>query len=152
MDKPQARRETVKLKVAYGENLGALEKAIQEAIAYRAYEHFSGRGRGHGHDLEDWFQAESDLAKPEGVQISEAGGQWIVQARAPGFRAEELQVGASPCKVIVWGQAVERQSTGTKSSRQLLGEIELPSAIIPEKAIATLSGDSLEVRVAKEPA
>jgi hypothetical protein len=30
----------------------------REVIARRAYEIFEWRGRAHGHDLEDWFQAE----------------------------------------------------------------------------------------------
>jgi hypothetical protein len=30
-------------------------------IARRAYELFLARGRGHGHDIEDWLQAEQEL-------------------------------------------------------------------------------------------
>ena len=33
----------------------------QEQIAKRAYEIFSTRGGEHGHDQEDWFQAEQEL-------------------------------------------------------------------------------------------
>jgi hypothetical protein len=33
-----------------------------EEIARRAYELFLARGGAHGHDLEDWFQAERELA------------------------------------------------------------------------------------------
>jgi HSP20 family protein len=150
VDKSPARREPVKLKVASGERLGELERAIQKAIAYRAYAHYSQRGRGHGHDLEDWFQAESDLVKPGNVQISDGGKEWIVQAKAPGFKAEEIQLGASPRKVIIWGLAAQPLSADEKYPQQLLGEIELPSAAVPEKSSATLMGDLLEIRVSKE--
>jgi hypothetical protein len=34
---------------------------ITEAIANRAYELFLARGREHGHDLDDWLQAEQEL-------------------------------------------------------------------------------------------
>ena len=36
---------------------------IQEAIARRAYELFLARGEEHGHDLDDWLQAERELAE-----------------------------------------------------------------------------------------
>jgi hypothetical protein len=36
---------------------------INEAIARRAYELFLARGAEHGHDLDDWLQAERELAE-----------------------------------------------------------------------------------------
>ncbi|TMJ71995.1 MAG: DUF2934 domain-containing protein [Alphaproteobacteria bacterium] len=36
-------------------------RAIQDEIARRAYEIFEQRGRLHGHDLDDWLQAEREL-------------------------------------------------------------------------------------------
>jgi len=150
VDKSPARRESIKLRVDHGETLGELEKAIQEAIAYRAYAHYSQRGRSHGHDLEDWFLAERDLVKPGNVQISDGGKEWIVQAKAPGFKPGEIQIGASPRKVIIWGQAAHPLSPEEKYPQQLLGEIELPSVAVPEKSSATLAGDLLEIRVSKE--
>lgn len=35
--------------------------AVHNKIARRAYETFEQRGRLHGHDLDDWLQAERDL-------------------------------------------------------------------------------------------
>jgi hypothetical protein len=36
---------------------------ITEAIARRAFELFVARGQQHGHDIDDWLQAERELAK-----------------------------------------------------------------------------------------
>ena len=36
---------------------------INEAIARRAYELFLARGAEHGHDLDDWLQAEREFAE-----------------------------------------------------------------------------------------
>ena len=36
---------------------------VTEAIASRAYELFLARGGEHGHDLDDWLQAEQELLK-----------------------------------------------------------------------------------------
>jgi HSP20 family molecular chaperone IbpA len=150
LDKSSARREYLKLRVAHGETLGELEKVIQRAIAYRAYAHYSERGRSHGNDLEDWFRAEGELVKPESVEILDGGNEWIVQARTPGFKAEEIQIGASPRKVVIWGQTAHALSPEEKYPQQLLGEIELPSIVVPEKSSATSAGDWLEIRISKE--
>ena len=34
---------------------------LEEAIRYRAYEIYEGRGRQDGRDLEDWLQAEAEI-------------------------------------------------------------------------------------------
>ena len=44
---------------------------IQLAVARRAYELFESRNREHGHDWEDWFQAESELLRPVSTAVSD---------------------------------------------------------------------------------
>jgi hypothetical protein len=39
----------------------AAEANIEEEIRIRAYELFEARGRGDGHDVEDWLEAEADI-------------------------------------------------------------------------------------------
>lgn len=150
MEKVPASGQPTKLTITHGEELGELQRDIQKAIAYRAYELYASRGRSHGHDLEDWLHAESDLLKPAEVQITDAGAQWIVKARTPGFSAGEIRIGAAPRKVVIWAQASRPGSTASRYAQQLLGEIELPSAVKPEQASATLTGEFLEVRLPKE--
>ena len=41
-------------------HLGSLE-LTEEIIQQRAYHLFEQRGREHGHDLEDWLQAEAEI-------------------------------------------------------------------------------------------
>jgi hypothetical protein len=43
-------------------------------IARRAYELYEQRGRDHGHDLDDWLQAERDLRGAVSVTIPVTGG------------------------------------------------------------------------------
>lgn len=45
---------------------------LQLAIARRAHELFEARGREHGHDLDDWFQARSELLCPVSFAMSES--------------------------------------------------------------------------------
>jgi hypothetical protein len=39
------------------------ERPSQEEIAARAFQHFEEHGAVHGHDLDDWLQAESELVE-----------------------------------------------------------------------------------------
>lgn len=45
------------------------EPAYNQEVRVRAYELFEQRGREHGHDLDDWLQAEAELARPARSQI-----------------------------------------------------------------------------------
>ncbi|MGH9448169.1 MAG: DUF2934 domain-containing protein [Terriglobia bacterium] len=144
------RRESTKLRVVYGQDLGNLDRAIQKAIAYRAFDLYAGRGRSHGHDLEDWFQAERDLIKPGNVRVTDEGDKWVVQADVPGFDADSIQLGVAQRKIIIWGQTSRSDSAPPQYPQQLLGEIDLPSPVNPEKSSATLGGGELEILAPKE--
>ncbi len=41
------------------------ERITDGDIATRAFEIYCARGSGHGHDVEDWLQAERELRTPE---------------------------------------------------------------------------------------
>jgi hypothetical protein len=41
----------------------AAEESSGEEIRRRAYELYEARGRGDGHDLEDWLQAEAEITE-----------------------------------------------------------------------------------------
>ena len=43
---------------------GTSAGAPSNLIAQRAYQRFEQRGREHGHDLEDWLEAERELTGP----------------------------------------------------------------------------------------
>ena len=143
-------RESTRLKVVYGQDLGNLERDIQKAIAYRAYDLYAGRGRSHGHDLEDWFLAERDLIKPGNVRITDAGDKWVVRAEVPGFGADQVQLGVASRKIVIWGQAVGSTFGPSEYPKQMLGEVALPAAVNPEKSSASMNGDEVEILAPKE--
>jgi Protein of unknown function (DUF2934) len=45
------------------------EPSYNQEIRVRAYELFEQRGREHGHDLDDWLRAESEVTMPARSQI-----------------------------------------------------------------------------------
>lgn len=48
------------------------ERPHPEDVAHRAYELFKKRGAVHGHDLEDWFEAELQLVRERDVKFDGA--------------------------------------------------------------------------------
>jgi len=50
---------------------GSLE-LTEELIRLRAYQLYEGRGCEHGHDLEDWFQAEAEVFGKKSVGTAES--------------------------------------------------------------------------------
>ncbi len=126
-----------KLKIVSGNAMGALEESIQKAIAYRAYEIYQTKGRSHGHDIQDWFEAEHELLKPADVQITESAGVVSLRARVSGFQPGDVQIGVSPRRVVIWGEA---------GRAHMLGEIELPRTVDSTKASATLNDGVLDFR------
>jgi Protein of unknown function (DUF2934) len=46
------------------------QNATREEIEKRAYQLFEERGCRDGHALEDWIDAERELAKPESIELS----------------------------------------------------------------------------------
>ncbi|MGH9452270.1 MAG: DUF2934 domain-containing protein [Terriglobia bacterium] len=139
-----------KPKITFGDALGALEESIRKAIAYRAYEVYEARGRGPGNDMQDWFAAEGELIKANDVRIDDSGAQLSLRARVPGFSAADIQLGLSPRRLIIWGQAAGPPQSGSASGRrQMLSEIDLPMPVDPAKASATVSEDVLQLQAAK---
>jgi len=43
---------------------------VQELIRLRAYELFEQRGREHGHDLDDWLSAESEVIEAVASEVA----------------------------------------------------------------------------------
>src|SRR5262245_51316865 len=62
-------------------------KEFSQSVARRAYGYFEARGREFGHDLEDWFRAESELMRRVPIEIGEINGRITVRAEVPGFAA-----------------------------------------------------------------
>jgi len=58
---------------------------LEEQICRRAYEIYEARGREHGHDREDWLQAEAEIVRSREMAESDAGTSTreTKEARAP---------------------------------------------------------------------
>ncbi len=122
----------------------------------RAYELFESRGRRDGHDLEDWFHAESELLGPMPVEISDADEELIVRADLPGFREKDIEVRVEPHRLVISGkreQVHEQQKRKTiysdRKSDEVFRLVDLSEEIDPNKVKASLQDGTLEVELPK---
>lgn len=91
-------------RMADGESLLRRVGDLFDTLNRRAYELFESRGRRDGHDLEDWFHAESELLGPMPVEISDADDELVVRADLPGFREKDIEVRVEPLQLIISGK------------------------------------------------
>ena len=131
-------------------------KEFSRSVARRAYGYFEARGREFGHDLEDWFRAESELMRRVPVEVKEADGQITVRAEVPGFAADEIKVSVEPQRLFISGKsekATEEEGEQTLlsefRSNQFCRELRLPAEVEPDKTTAVLKDGVLELAFAK---
>jgi HSP20 family protein len=144
------------LKPVHPSDLFKRVQELQDLIARRAFELFDWNGKTLGHDLEDWFKAESELLHPVHVNVSESGGNVIVTAEVPGFTAKDLDVALEPRRVTITGKRETKEERKNEKtiyteirSDQVLRVIDLPAGVDTDKAAATLKDGVLELRMPK---
>jgi len=132
-------------------------QSVQLAIARRAFELFEKRGREHGHDWEDWFQAESELLRPVSIATFESESRLSLRAYILGFGEGELQVSIEPKRVTILGRReVTVSQTGEEKidyidwyPDQVLRLIDLPTEIDPQGAVVELQAGLLKFELPK---
>jgi HSP20 family protein len=132
-------------------------KEFSQSVARRAYESFEARGREFGHDLEDWFRAESELMRRVPVEIKEAENQITVRAEIPGFTANEIKLSVGPRRLVISGKSEKAAEEEKKEqtlfsefrSNQFCRELTLPAEVDPAKTTAVLKNGVLELAFTK---
>jgi HSP20 family protein len=154
--KPHNLREPALFRTSDGDSLIRRMNSLFDTLNRRAYELFETRGRQDGHDLEDWFHAESELLGPMPVEISDADDELIVRADLPGFREKDIEVRAERHRLIISakrGQSHEDQTRKTiysdRKSNEVFRWIGLSDEVDPSQVKATLQDGTLEVDLPK---
>jgi len=130
---------------------------IQNMIARHAYELFESRGFTHGHDVDDWIEAEVDLLHPYRHDLKESVEAIVFRADLPSsFAADQLKVSVEPRRLTVSGErelevtCVGDVSTHVeKKTQRIFGVEELPVDVDPSRATAKLKGEILEIVMPK---
>ncbi len=109
-----------------------------DAIARRAFEIFEQDGWQLGHDLENWFQAESELFHPVFLDISETGNALTVKAEIPGFAEKDIKISLEPRRLTITGKRETREEKKEKKtlyteqrSNEIFRVVDLPKEVDP---------------------
>ncbi len=142
-------------------SLDSLFKQMSEwsnRIAKRAYEFFASSGFTNGHDLEDWFKAESELLKPVALDVKDSKDEFIVKAQVPGFDAKDLDVRLNGARLVIEGKHETKKEKKEKEGKTVYSErkceqiyrvVDLPAAVLADKAHAELKNGVLELKLPK---
>jgi len=128
-----------------------------DRIAQRAYELFTESGFTNGHDREDWFQAEQQLLKPVALEVKDTKDELIVTAEVPGFEAKDLEIRLNGSHLVIEGKhetTEDRKEKGRavyseRKSEQICRMVDLPAAVLADKAQAELKNGVLELKLRK---
>jgi HSP20 family protein len=130
-------------------------KSVFDLVARRAYELFEDRRCEHGHDIEDWFQAESEIFQPVTIEMGDPGDAYTAFAIVPGYRPEDLKISTEPRRLTICGlSCVENTESsgpqeGSHHAERFYFSISLPTEIDTAAVSADIRGDVLDVRLPK---
>lgn len=136
---------------------GEVDRLMLE-ISRRAHELFEARGSGHGHELDDWLEAERELCWPP-AEFAEGESEFVLSVGLPGFEPQEIEATLTPREVIVHahhGSARKGKRRGRVApswselrSDDLYRRIELPDDIDVAHARAALRHGMLRIILPK---
>jgi HSP20 family protein len=129
---------------------------VHELIARRAFEIFESNGGSPGHDLEDWFRAESELLRPVPLNVIELNGEYVVRAEVPGFGGRDIKISVEPRCLAVSGklQTNEEGENGRLirsawCANQIFRTLDLPSDVDTSTVSASVQDGILTVHLPK---
>jgi HSP20 family protein len=121
---------------------------ITQQLAKRAFQLFEERGCENGHDLDDWFKAETELLTPIPIQVKETAREIRIKAQVREFNEDEVAFNLEKNRLAIQGIKQTDSNNVTQSEsevRMIYGNISLPSEVVPQKAHATLKNGTLEI-------
>jgi HSP20 family protein len=131
---------------------------IYDSIARRAFEIFDNNGKSLGHDLEDWFRAESELLHPVHLEMAESDDNLTVRAEVPGFSTNELEISVEPRKLTILGKHETQEESkkgrtiySERCAKEILRVVHLPAEVDSLKVSAILKDGVLNIDLPKAP-
>ena len=129
---------------------------LEEMTARRAYEIFESRGRTHGNDQQDWFEAQAELFAPLAGELSEGDYSVEWKTDVDGFHATDLEVHVDPRRLVILGRRIakgtaEHSEPAIRQNHQkeIYQTIELPVEVDPVLVTANIRDGVLGVFLLK---
>ena len=125
--------------------------AVQQEIARRAFNLFSGRGGVVGRALDDWLKAERETIWKPAVEIVEKDGEFLVEAAIAGVPAKEMDVQVTPSELLIQGNGAHEHRPGEIvhacefQRGRMFRAVSFPRRIDPDKVRAEYHDGLLRV-------
>ena len=135
-----------------------LAKRSSEKISnqFSQFDILESRGRSPGHELEDWFRAESELLRRVPVNVAESDGGYIVRAEVPGFGDKDLEIIVEPLHLAISGkrETKENEQNGKmirceSHAERIFRVVDLPPFVDTSRVSTTLRDGILIVNLPK---
>lgn len=127
-----------------------------DAVRERAFSLFASRGRRAGSDLEDWMKAERELFGWSPGELKERDGEYVVDVTLPGFKADEVELTATPSELIVHAHTTSEKKGeegqviwSEFGSSEVYRRFSLPTPVQSERITAELKNGVLTVHAPK---
>lgn len=123
---------------------------VMARIRDRAFELFSGRGRGEGHALDDWLAAEREICWAAS-ELTEDDKEYVMEVALAGFEPGEVSVSATPHELIVHAATKAEHAQKGKvawsqfSSSEVYRRVEFDTEINVEKVKAKFKNGLLKI-------
>ena len=123
---------------------------LSEAIAHRAYELFERDGRRDGHDLQNWYRAESQFLQSVPLEIVETDHSITVRAYIRGFtdKQVELRVGSHRLVISSKKQLFDHKSRDVHPT-EICRSLDVLAEIEPSKVTASFIEGGIEITLPK---
>jgi HSP20 family molecular chaperone IbpA len=119
-------------------------------IAQRAYEIYQASAGEHAADQEDWFSAEQEILPELEIDYDVSDSAVRLTTRTLGFLAKDLEVVVGHRRAVICGVHTGfRLAAGGSRDKRILRIVELPFAVDPVSARATLQNGMLQVELAR---
>ena len=113
---------TIPVRVNTADSVPQLLDNVRQRVNRRAYENFVDRGAVHGHDLDDWLQAEQELIVNSDVDVRFHGEDIFVELILPKIDLFNITVHIAPSQIVI-------ASDTNEHGLQLCRVIDLPVEI-----------------------
>lgn len=123
---------------------------VMARIRGRAFELFSGRGRGEGHALDDWLAAEREICWAAS-ELTEDEKEYVMEVALAGFEPGEVSVSATPREIIVHAATKAEHAEKGKvawsqfSSNDVYRRVEFDTEISVDKVTAKFRNGLLKI-------
>src|SRR5438128_913686 len=115
---------TIPVRLKGPDSIAPLLENVRERITRRAYENFIERGAVHGHDIDDWLDAEREfILKPRG-EVHAEGTDVFVEVVLPEITLPNITVHIAPRQFVI-------SSDPDEDGLQLCQVIDLPVEVSP---------------------